>query len=248
MRLAADGSIIHAGPKREMPTEKLDGLACLAFVARGRGVDISVDGLIRRYGHLDQKLTASALLSIAKEIGLSASLMQVEWQDLPRITKLLPAILPLLDGSTVILESLHQDSSAGWIATLLAPSVDIGATDAKVLVDGRQLRAAWAGDLILVKRNFRLKDEDRPFNLTWMGVEILKERKIFRDIAVASLFSTVFALAPAFITMIIIDRVIVNHSISTLWGNYGRVASTNSFRDDTRISAKVIHSNCLPLE
>ena len=212
-----------------MPTEKLDGLACLAFAARHRGVEISLDGLTRRYGHLEGKLTPTALISIASEMGLSARLLRVGWGDLPRIAKSLPAVLPLLDGSTVVLESFNHEPSAGWIATLLAPATESGTLDARVLVDERQLQSAWSGEIILAKRNFRLADDNRPFNLAWMGFEILKERRIFRDIAIASLFSTAFALAPPFITMIIVDRVIVNHSVSTLWVITGALALLITF-------------------
>ena len=47
--------------------------------------------------------------------------------------------------------------------------------------------------------------------------QVLRERNLFRDIGIASLISTIFTLSPPFIIMIVIDRVLVNHSESTLW-------------------------------
>jgi ATP-binding cassette subfamily B protein len=52
--------------------------------------------------------------------------------------------------------------------------------------------------------------------MAWLRGQVLRERKLFGDIAVAALVSTVFALAPPFIMMIVVDRVLVSHSYSTL--------------------------------
>ena len=52
----------------------------------------------------------------------------------------------------------------------------------------------------------------------WPGSigQVLRERKLFGDIAAGAVASTMFAIAPPFIFMIVLDRVLVNHSYSTL--------------------------------
>src|ERR1700689_4323271 len=50
----------------------------------------------------------------------------------------------------------------------------------------------------------------------WLARQVLRERKLFGDIAAAALVSTVFALAPPFMFMIVLDRVLTNRSFSTL--------------------------------
>jgi ATP-binding cassette subfamily B protein len=50
----------------------------------------------------------------------------------------------------------------------------------------------------------------------WLAGQVIRERKLFGDIAVGAVVSTVFALAPPFIFMIVLDRVLVNQSYSTL--------------------------------
>jgi ATP-binding cassette, subfamily B, bacterial HlyB/CyaB len=42
--------------------------------------------------------------------------------------------------------------------------------------------------------------------------QVLRERKLFLDIAAGAVASTIFAVAPPF--MIVLDRVLVNHSCS----------------------------------
>jgi ATP-binding cassette, subfamily B, bacterial HlyB/CyaB len=70
--------------------------------------------------------------------------------------------------------------------------------------------------VILVKRTHLARDENQPFGLAWLGAQVLRERKLFGDIAAGALVNTVFTLAPPFIFMIVLDRVLVSHSFSTL--------------------------------
>jgi len=163
---------------------------------------------------MDFATNPELLASISGEIGLSAKRLNIGWRDLTQLKRALPALLILRDKKVVVLESIRTDPTAGVIATLIAPTRD---GDSEVIVDEAQLREAWSGDIVLLKRKVRLDEESKPFNIAWISGQVLQEGKLFRDIGIASLFSTVFALAPPFIVMLVIDRVIVNHSTSTLW-------------------------------
>ena len=99
-------------------------------------------------------------------------------------------------------------------AVLQDPSIE---GDGRAMVDEAQLSAVWDGELILVKRRYDRADENQPFGLGWLLSQVLRERHMFRDIGVASFISTLFATAPPFIAMIVLDRVIVNQSSSTLY-------------------------------
>jgi ATP-binding cassette subfamily B protein len=197
-----------------MAADEFSGLASLVYVARKRGIETTVDSLSRRFGQIDFAASPALLASIAGEIGLSAKRLNLSWRDLTKLKRSLPALLLLRDDSVVVLDSVHADPAAGLIATLIAPTRDGEST---VVVDEAQLKEAWSGDIVLLKRKLRQEEESKPFDLAWLAAQVFNERKLFRDIGIASLFATAFALAPPFITMIVIDRVIVNHSVSTLW-------------------------------
>src|SRR5258708_17824476 len=74
----------------------------------------------------------------------------------------------------------------------------------------------WEGEVILVKGAHAATDEQEALGLVWLGGQVLRERKLCLDIAAAALASTVFALAPPFVFMIVLDRVLVSHSYATL--------------------------------
>ena len=65
----------------------------------------------------------------------------------------------------------------------------------------------------MVKRRWRIIDEERPFGFAWLAGQAVKERTLFLDISVAALLLSVLSLAPP---LMLIDRVLANQSMSTL--------------------------------
>lgn len=56
----------------------------------------------------------------------------------------------------------------------------------------------------------------QPFGFRWFIPELLKHRKIWSEVLLASLFIQIIALATPLFTQVIIDKVVVHHSLSTL--------------------------------
>ena len=59
--------------------------------------------------------------------------------------------------------------------------------------------------------------EQSEFGFKWFIPELLKHRKIWRDVLLASLAIQLMALTTPVFTQIVIDRVIVHRTLSTLW-------------------------------
>jgi len=60
------------------------------------------------------------------------------------------------------------------------------------------------------------EDEDKEFGFRWFVPELLKHKKVWRDVLLASLALQLVGLATPLFTQTIIDKVIVHHSMSTL--------------------------------
>ncbi|HWE98391.1 MAG TPA: peptidase domain-containing ABC transporter [Caulobacteraceae bacterium] len=189
-------------------------LDALVSLGRRLGVDTSVEAVRRRFVLEGAEVPARTLEAIAADVGLQVRTLRVGWRDLPRFTPVLPAILRLADGRAAILEALVDDPRAGRIAVLSDPEAG---PDAKAMIDQSRLEALWSGEIILVKRKFDARSEHQPFGLGWMIRQVMNEKGMFRDIGVASFVSTLLSVATPFIAIIVLDRVIVNHSVSTLY-------------------------------
>jgi ATP-binding cassette, subfamily B, bacterial HlyB/CyaB len=188
------------------------GLCALVEIALRLGIESTVQHLSRSYVFQGAEPSSVVLATMARDLGLEPRIVDFRWADLPALRKTLPAILRLRDGSSLILEAVQQ-TAAGIAPVLRDPR---GPADALVTVDEAALTAQWDGELLLLKRRYSLLDEQRPFGFGWLFGQVMRERRIFHDIAWGAIFSTFFALAPPFLFMIVIDRVIVNQSYSTL--------------------------------
>ena len=195
------------------PSDASSALQALVLLAARHGVETSVDQITRRFSVEPGEPSADFLLAIARELGLDARLLTVRFDELPSLKSALPALLRARDGQVLVLESAESDPMRGTVAVIRAPNAP---EDERFAVDERRLARVWEGEVILVKRAFTLGDSDQPFGLGWLMAQVMREKRLFGDIAVGALVSTLFALAPAFIVMIVIDRVLVNRSYSTL--------------------------------
>ena len=199
-------------PPRPTPLGATSLLA-LAAVATRLGIEVSIEQLRRRFALGVEEPDTSKLIAIARELGLEAKAVNMAFQELPRLARALPAILRAKSGGALILDDARSDPAKGTVAVIRDPSISESAVFA---IDELHLGEVWEGEVILVKRVHGASDEQRPFGLAWLAAQVLRERKVFGDIALGALVSTVFALMPPFIFMIVLDRVLTNRSTSTL--------------------------------
>jgi ATP-binding cassette, subfamily B, bacterial HlyB/CyaB len=188
-------------------------LRALAAIASRLGVDASVDQLRRRFALEPGEPDTATIIAIARELGLEARALRMTFQELPRLARALPAILRAKDGGALILEEARSDPAKGTVAVIRDPS---SAEDVVLAIDELHLADIREVEAILIKRRYAAADDQQPFGLAWLFGQVLRERKLFKDIVVAAFISTVFAIAPAFIVRLVLDRVLVNNSYPTL--------------------------------
>jgi ATP-binding cassette subfamily B protein len=155
-------------------------LRALAAVAARLGVDASVDQMRRRFALQPGEPDTPTLIALARELGLEAQALHMKFEDLPQLGKALPAILRARDGGALILEDARSDPTKGTVAVIRDPSAN---EDAVVAIDELHLAEVWEGEAILIKRIHSVTDEQQPFGLAWIARQVLKERKLFGDIA-----------------------------------------------------------------
>jgi ATP-binding cassette, subfamily B, bacterial HlyB/CyaB len=195
-------------------------LQALAVVASRLGQDVNVEQLRRRFALSSGEPDTVTLIALARELGLQAKSVKLSFKQLPRLVKSLPAILRAKDGGALILEDARSDPSKGVVAVIRDPSAVEGAL---VAVDELHLAGVWEGEAILLKRRYGAATEDQPFGMGALFYHLVRERRLFTQIGLAAFVNTIFAVAPPFIFMIVLDRVLVNHSYSTLNVLFGAI-------------------------
>src|SRR6266702_2379171 len=86
-----------------------------------------------------------------------------------------------------------------------------------------QFEACFEPSVVLIAREApQATDPDLPltkpaFGFKWFVPELLKHKRIWRDVLAASLAIQLVALATPLFTQVVIDKVVVHHTQSTLW-------------------------------
>ncbi len=186
-------------------------LGCLVIVARHRGIHLAVPQLIHDHLLPPGEPTVSRLIEVAQACGLRAVATKLSWAELMRLGKTLPVIVRLRNGAAMVL--VRADATAKPPHVVLQdPNAH---QDTLLTIDEHRFAAAWAGEVILIKRDYRATDEDQPFSLRKIAASLLRDRRIARDIVIAGFLTGLLSAAPIMFWRLLVDRVLYYHSMST---------------------------------
>src|ERR1700722_1217108 len=165
---------------------------CLVIVARHHGMHLAAPQIIRDNFLGAAELTVPELLKCVKKAGLKAKVVHLKWSSLSHLKKVLPAIVRLKNGSYLVLHRLEGDAENARII-LHDPHAD---EDTPLVIDRVRFEEAFTGDVILIKRNYDIAQEERPFSLGLVVALVFRERRIARDVAICAIILGILALAP----------------------------------------------------
>src|SRR5262249_5589241 len=188
--------------EREQPNAADPGLIILVTALRFNGIGADPDQIRHRLGGVPTGIPE--MLRVAKELGLKARACKTAWRRLPNTP--LPAIAALKDGGFLFLGKVSEDK-----ALIQSPS-----SPRPALMTREEFEAVWDGRLVLMTRRAGLLDLSRRFDITWFLGAIHKYRHLLGEVLVASFFLQLFALVSPVFFQIVIDKVLVHRSMSTL--------------------------------
>ena len=196
------------------------GLKGLAAIARHLGLDWSLPRLLHVYGQ-DVEPEAEALARAARAEGLNAAVHRIDWPRLQHFRKLAPFLAHLSNGSYVVILQMGvpqspqnpTDHAEGEQVLMFNPRKP----EANLFpVPRDEFLEHWTGEIVLLKRVYKLTDTNRKFDLGWFIPEFWRQRPLLRNVVIAALAMHVLALAVPIFFQIVIDRVLVYLNISTL--------------------------------
>jgi ATP-binding cassette subfamily B protein len=188
------------------------GIQCLTAIAQHHGLQVNPERLIQEYALGEEEPTSSLLLRIAAEIGLKAKADKLSWEGLLAQNGVYPLMARLSNGDSVIIVGARTEEE-GKVA-VLDPQISGAAID---FLDRQQFCQRWSGDVVFLKRSHSLTDLNQPFSFRWFIPEIMKQKAAFRDIILAAIAMQFLALASPMFFQLVIDKVLVHQSVSTLW-------------------------------
>ncbi len=178
------------------------GLDALLTLLHLQGVAADRDQISHRLG--TSTLGAPEILRCARDLGLKARTLRTSW---PRLAKTpLPGIAVLRDGTFMVIAKASDEK-------VLVQSPQTGRPE---LMTRDEFARVWDGGLILMARRAGLSDLTRRFDVTWFLGAIQKYRRLLGEVLVASFFLQLFALVAPLFFQVVIDKVLVHRSLTTL--------------------------------
>ena len=180
------------------------GLICLLMLARFHDLPANGTQLQHQFSQSGQALSEIDLLRAAKHVGLKAGVVKTTWSKLRGMP--LPGMAKLVDGRYLVVAKVQAEK-------VLVQHPD----EARPLVLSRdRFEMIWTGDLLLFTKRANLRLQDLRFDFTWFIPAIVKYRKFFGEVLIASLFLQLFALLTPLFTQVVIDKVLVHKGFTTL--------------------------------
>jgi subfamily B ATP-binding cassette protein HlyB/CyaB len=192
------------GPAAVQPSAIDTGLASLCLIARFLGIPAEPRELARRHLTGSSGASAEDLVRIARKLGLKARIAATKWDRLAKTP--LPAIAEDRRGEFVI-ATRFLDSKL----LVQRPTESRGQ-----LFERSEFEKAWSGRLILLGRRASITNLPDIFDLRWFAAAVQRYRRIIGEVLVASFFLQLLGLVSPLFFQVVIDKVLVHRSLSTL--------------------------------
>jgi len=188
------------------------GVQCLTAIAQHHGLHVNPERLIADYALGPKEPEPRLLLRMATDIQLKAKLEHLSWTGLLAQEGVFPLIACMHDGTFMIVVGMRAQG-LGQVAVL-----NPGAAQAVVVLeDESSFCARWDGQVVLLKREYKLTDPGQRFGFAWFIPEIWKQKAAFRDIFIAALAMHALGMASPIFFQLVIDKVLTHQSETTLW-------------------------------
>ncbi len=180
------------------------GLIAFEIVCRINNIGIDLRSIVRENGITEDEISKEELLLIAKNAEFKAKIKPMDFDKFPKYP--FPAIFILKDNTFGVILKPDCESKK----TLVFIPEDKKAKE----LTFEEISEISNGEIIFLSH--KLMNEQIRFGFKWFFVEIMKYKRIIAEVMLGSFVVQLFGLVTPLFTQVILDKVIVHRSMSTL--------------------------------
>lgn len=191
-----------------------DLLGCLLFLSKYHKRETSAESLTFGLPIHNTSMNISMFQEAAGKIGLITK--TVKRNNLNDITKLaLPSVLILQKNRACVLLDYDLEND---IASVILPGLSTGETTMPI----SKLESEFIGEVLIIKPEYNFNNRIEKEVVVespkeWFWGTMFRNKGIYKQVIIVSLFINIFILATPLFTMNVYDRVLPNNAIETLW-------------------------------
>ncbi len=190
-----------------------------AFVSIAKHHDTPVDirEIMHEYAVGEEEVSDPLFREIISDRKFKMKKIRLNWKKLQKSSSVFPCIVIKKNGKYAIFCGFRKNQDESIEAVVVDPESEVCNTPERFLFLAQEkFEAEYSGDFILLKKIYKLSDENQPFSLRWFIPEFLKNKGIFGEIALMVVLLTIFSLIVPLFFQIVVDKVLVNQAYNTL--------------------------------
>ena len=191
-----------------------EALASFVLLAKFLGVPAEPGQIHHDRGQGDKPYDFDDLIRVAKKLGLLARRRRTSQAELPKMP--LPALVALAGGRTAILLKVDESGETGTRYLVLTTESERPEIWSQEDVGERFMWTDGKADLLLMTSREHIAGQKRAFDISWFIPALVKYRRPLRDVLVGSFFLQLVGLATPIFFQLVIDKVLVHQSLTTL--------------------------------
>ncbi len=192
-------------------------LASFVLIARNDNTPADIREIMHEYAVGSEEVRENLFREIASHYSYKVRRVKLSWRELQSSSSVFPCIALKKSGRSAVFCGFKALPDGGLQAVIVDPgSEQVNTPDRFIFLDEKQFRDEFSGRFILLKKVYKLTDEEQPFSLRWFIPEFLKHKGIFGEIALMVALLTVFSLVIPLFFQIVVDKVLVNQAGNTL--------------------------------
>ena len=203
----------------QVDAAKQTKLTSFVAVAKHHNTQVDIREIMHEYAVSDEEVKDNLFCQIAADKQFKTKNVKLSWEKLQKSGSVLPCIAIKKSGKYAIFCGFRPQKDNPEIvdAVVVDPESDnFSAPDHFIFLSREEFEEEFSGRFILLKKIYKLSDENQPFSLRWFIPEFIKNKGIFGQIALMVVMLTIFSLVIPLFFQIVVDKVLVNQAYNTL--------------------------------
>lgn len=181
------------------------GLICFELIAKINQINVDLRTVVREYGITDEEIPKEELVKIIRNFEFKAKIKQIPVEFLENKYPL-PAIALMKDGSSIALLKLDTQNKKMLVFSPMEKNTKELTFD--------EFNQVSTGEIIILSH--KTFNSQIKFGFKWFFNEIMHYRRVIAEVMLGSFIVQLFGLVTPLFTQVILDKVIVHHSMTTL--------------------------------
>ena len=210
-----EGIIFHN--LAQVDAAKQSRLTAFVSIARHNNTVADIREIMHDYAVGEDEVRDSLFKKIASDKDFHIKDVKLKWKELLKSSTVAPFIAQKINGKYAVFCGVRKQEDDTYQAVVVDPeSEKFNTPDHFLFYNEEEFFQQFTGKFTLLKKHYKLSDDNQPFSLRWFIPEFLRQKAVFGQIALMVILLSIFSLVIPLFFQIVVDKVLVNQAYNTL--------------------------------